>query len=121
MCNTDRIRKLNFTFLCKTCCYHIFCNVTCCISCRTVYFCTVFSGESSTAVTSISTVSIYDNLTSCQTTVSVRSTDYETSCRVDEEFCIFIYHFCRKNRVKYIFFDIFMNLFLCYFRVMLCR
>ena len=80
LCNTDCIRKLNLTFLSKSCCYNVLCCITCCISCRTVYLCTVFSGESSAAVTCISTVGVYDNLTTGETCISVWSTYYETSC-----------------------------------------
>ena len=57
LCNTDCIGKLNLTFLSKSCCYNILCCITCCISCRTVYLCTVLSGESTAAVTSCSAIS----------------------------------------------------------------
>ena len=90
-----------------------------CISSGTVNLCTVFSGESPTAVTCISTISIYDNLSSCLSTVSVWSTDYESSGRVDEELGVLIYHVCRNDFVEYVFFDILMNLLLGYFRIML--
>ena len=120
-CNTNRIRKLNFTLISQACCYNIFCNITCCISCRTVYLCAVLTGKSSAAVTTGSAISIYNDLTSCKSAVTVRSADYETSCRVDEVLCILIYHICRDNLIKYIFLDIFMNLLLSYIRIMLCR
>ena len=74
MCNTDRIGKLDLTLVSKTCCNNILSNVTSCISCRTVYLCAVLTGESTAAVTSCSTVGINDDLTSCQATVTVRST-----------------------------------------------
>ena len=51
----------------------------------------------------------------------MRSTDYKTSCRIDEIFCLVINHISRNDFIEYIFFDIFMNLFLCNFRIMLCR
>ena len=121
LCNTDCIRKLNLTFLSKSCCYNILCCITCCISCRTVYLCTVLSGESTATVTSHSAVSINDDLTSCQSTVSVWSTDHETSCRVYEELCLFVYEFCRNDLIEYIFLNILMNLLLSHIRVMLCR
>ena len=71
MSNTDRIGKLNLTFICKTCCNNIFCNITCSIRCGTVYLCTVFTGESTAAMTSGSTVSINDDLTSGKSTVII--------------------------------------------------
>ena len=67
-----------------------------------------------------STVSIYNNLSSCQSTVSVWSSDHETSGRIDKEFCMLIYHLRRNDLIKYIFFDVFMDLLLCHIRVMLC-
>ena len=51
----------------------------------------------------------------------MRSTNYKTSCWIDKIFGVFINHICRDDGIKYIFFNIFMNLFLCYFRVMLGR
>ena len=79
MCNTDRIGQLDLALISQTCCYDVLCNVTCCVSCGTVNLCAVFSGESSAAVTTVSTVSIYDNLSSGQTTVTVWSADYKSS------------------------------------------
>ena len=120
-CYTDCIRKLDFTFVSQSCCNNILCNITCCISCGTVNFCAVFTRESTAAMTSCSTVSINDDLTTCKSTVTMRSTDYKTSCRIDEIFCLVINHISRNDFIEYIFFDIFMNLFLCNFRIMLCR
>ena len=68
-----------------------------------------------------SAVSIYNNLSSGQTAVSVWSADHKTACRIDEEFCMFIYHLSRDDLVKYIFLDICVDLFLCHIRIMLCR
>ena len=76
-CYTDCIRKLDFTFVSQSCCNNILCNITCCISCGTVNFCAIFTGESTAAVTSCSTVSINDDLTTCKSTVTMRSTDYK--------------------------------------------
>ena len=97
MCYTDRIGELDLTLVSQSCCYDILCNVTCCICCGTVYLGAVLTGECAAAVTSVSTVGVYDDLTSGQSAVSVRSTDYETAGRVDEEFGFCIYHLCRKD------------------------
>ena len=51
----------------------------------------------------------------------MRSADYKTSCWIDKEFRFIIYHICRKNWIKYIFFNVCMYLLLRYFWVMLCR
>ena len=67
-----------------------------------------------------SAVAVYDNLTSCQSAVTVRSADNEASCRIDEELRILIDHLFIENRIKYMFFDIFMDLLLCDCRIMLC-
>ena len=69
---------------------------------------------------SVTTVCIYNDLTACQTTVTVRSADNKTACWVDEELRMLIDHLCWKNYIKNILLYIFMNLFLCYFRIMLC-
>ncbi len=50
----------------------------------------------------------------------MRSADYETSGRVDEELGVLIDHLCRKDRIEDVFFDILMNLLLCHIRIMLC-
>ena len=73
MRNTDRIRQLDLALVSQSCCYDILCNVTCCICCGTVYLGAVLSGECAAAVTSVTTVGVYDDLTAGQTTVSVRS------------------------------------------------
>ena len=83
MSDTDCVGKLNLAFISKTCCYDVLCYVTCCISCRTVYFCAVFSRESSAAVTSVSAVGVYDDLTAGQTGISVSCLLY-TSDAADE-------------------------------------
>ena len=71
-------------------------------------------------MTRISAVGIYDDLTSCKTCISVRSADYETSCRIDEVFGILIQKLLGKDGIKYMLLDIFMDLFLCNIRIMLC-
>ena len=71
-------------------------------------------------MTSCSTVGINDDLTSCQTTVTVRSADNKTACWVDEELCICVYHLLRKDLIKYIFLDVLMDLLLGNILVVLC-
>ena len=51
----------------------------------------------------------------------MRFADYKTSCRVNEEFCLIVNHFCRNYRIKYIFLNVLVNLLLCHIRIMLCR
>ena len=68
-----------------------------CISSGTVNLCRIFSGESTAAVTSPSTISIYDDLSAGYTTVTIWSADNKTTGRVDIDFCIIINQFFRKN------------------------
>jgi len=56
--------------------------MACCISCTTVYLARIFSGESTTTVSTFTTISINDNLTTCQTGISVRTTNYELARRI---------------------------------------
>ena len=72
-------------------------------------------------MTTCSAISINDNLTSCQTAVSVWSSDYETSGRIDKVLGILIYHISRNDLIEYIFFDVCMDLLLRYIRIMLGR
>ncbi len=72
--------------------------------------------ESSAAVTGISAVGVYDDFSSGQSAVTVRSADYETAGRVDIIFCILIDHLLRKDRIEDIFLDILVDLLLSYIR-----
>ena len=94
-------------------------NITGCVCSRTIHFCAVFSGECAATVTRHAAVGVHNDLTSGRAAVSVRTADNETSGRIDKEFCILINHLCRQNLVKYIFFNILMDLLLGYFLVML--
>ena len=70
-------------------------------------------------MTGISAVGVYDDFSSGQSTVTVRSADYETAGRVDIIFCILIDHLLRKDRIEDIFLDILVDLLLSYIRIML--
>ena len=72
-------------------------------------------------MTCISTISVYDDLTSGYAGVTVWSTDDKTSGWVDEELRLIIDHILWKDRIKYIFLDIRMDLLLGYILVMLGR
>ena len=80
--HTDSIAHLYKHFICYTCRNHILCDMACCISCTTVYLARIFSGESTTTVSTFTTISINDNLTTCQTGISVRTTNYELARRI---------------------------------------
>ena len=72
-------------------------------------------------MTCISTICVYDDLTTCKSCISVWSADHETACRIYEEFCLIIDHFLWKDRIEYIFLYIIMDLLLCNIFIMLCR
>ena len=52
--------------------------------------------------------------------ISVWSTYYETSCRIDKELCLIVNHILWKNWIKYIFLDVLMDLLLGNILVVLC-
>ena len=51
----------------------------------------------------------------------MRTTDYESSCRIYEELGLVIDKLLGKYRLKYILLDILMDLLLRYILIMLCR
>ena len=118
-CNTDGIRNLYFTFCSDTGTYDVFRNVSCCVASGTVYFCGVFTGESTAAVGCVTTVCVNDDLSACQTGVTHRTADYESACRVDVVFCFIIQQFCGNYFLYYVFNDIFFDLAVFYIGIML--
>ena len=72
-------------------------------------------------MTSHTTVGIYDNFTTSQTSIALRTTNYETTSGIDVVFGVFVQHFCRNNSVDYVFDDVFANLSVFNFRSMLGR
>ena len=121
MSNADCVSNLYFTFISKTCCNNVFSYITSSICRRAVYLRWIFTRESTAAMTSHTTISIYDNFTASQTSITMRATDYETASWVDEVFCIFINKFSRQRCIDNKAFQICFNLFLSYFRTMLRR
>ncbi len=69
----------------------------------------------------ITAVSVNDDLSACQTRITVRTADYETSRRIDKEFGLVVHQFFRQNRIKHILFDVLVNLLLRHIIVMLGR
>ena len=72
-------------------------------------------------MTCISAIGVYDDLTTGQSAVAVRSADHETSGRINEKFGICVDHVCGQDRIEYVFFNVLMNLLLRYMLVMLGR
>ena len=63
---TDGISQLYFALASQSSSNYILCHPACCISCATVYLAGVFTGEGTTAMASISTISIYNNFSAGQ-------------------------------------------------------
>ena len=68
----------------------------------------------------ISAVGVNNDLTACQTAVTLRSADYKAACGIDKELRILIHHMSRQDFIKYILLNIGMNLLLCSLLVVLC-
>src|SRR3989337_775358 len=77
-CNTDGISHLCLASICKTRGYHVLRNMSGCIAGASIHLRWVFTRKCSAAVTSPAAVRIHDDFSPCQTTISLRATDYET-------------------------------------------
>jgi len=86
--NAYRICYLNLAFVRKTCRNNVLRNVSCGVCGTSVNLCRVFA-----AVTRISAVGIDNDLSSGKTGVAVGTAYYKTSCRIDEESCVFVEQF----------------------------
>ena len=96
MCNADCISKLYFATVCQISSYNILCNIPCCIRCGTVYLRWVFTAECTAAVTSRTAISIYNNLSTSQTAVTLWATNDKPTSRVDIILRVFVQHFRRQ-------------------------
>ena len=81
-CNANCVSEFNFQLVRITCSNKILGYIACGICCAAVDLGAVFTGESSAAVTGIAAVGVDDNLTSCQTRVSVGTADNKASGRI---------------------------------------
>lgn len=87
---SDCISELNFTLVADATSHNIFSKVSRDIRSASIYFCRIFSRESSTSMSSDTTITIYDNLSSCKSCVSNWSAYVKVSCRIYVVFCVFI-------------------------------
>ena len=92
MGHTDGVGKLDLTLVSQSGSYHILGHITCRVSCGTVHLGAVLTGECAAAVTGISAVGVYNDLTAGQSAVAVRSADHETACGVDKELRVLVHH-----------------------------
>ena len=123
--HTDGIRNLNQHFIGYAGCHHILGNMTGSVCSTTVYLAGVFTGESTTTVSTFSTVSINDNLTSCQTGIPVRTADNEFTGRIhminypviEQSQNVFIMNLCNDTGhqdFNYIFANLRQHLFISF-------
>ena len=104
--DTDRVRKLDLAFVSQTGCYDVLCRISGRVSCGTVDLCRVFAGKCRRRVSGISAVGVYDDFSACQAGVSVRSADYESSCRINVVLRLVVYEGVRNDRIDDVFDDI---------------
>src|SRR5690606_13642216 len=81
----------------------------------------IFTRESTTTVTCHTAVSIYDNFTASQTTVTYRTTDHKHTRWVDVEFGVCMEHVSRNDFFYNLFNHSFFHVRLRDFRIMLSR
>ena len=82
--------------------YKVLCNVSCHVGTRTIDFCGILSGKCSAAVRRKTAIGVHHNLSSGESRICFRSTDIETSRRIDQNFRIFIGGKNRQCDRKYI-------------------
>src|SRR5207244_4473588 len=74
---TDGISELNFTFVCQTRGHNIFGHITCRVSCATVNFGRILSGKRSSTMARPAAVTVHNDLSASQSSVSARSANQE--------------------------------------------
>gem|GEM_PF-2435645 len=95
--NSDSISQLNFASFTDSTGNDIFREISSDICSASIYFCRIFSAESSSSMLPDTTVSINDNLSSRQSTIPFWSSDIEHTGRIDEKFS-FLIHQITKYR-----------------------
>ena len=125
-CDIDRfghansIADLNLAFACQTGSNNIFGDISCRIGCRTVNLAGVLPGKGSPPMRTGSAISIHNDFTAGQPTISLRATNDETSCRIDQ-IAGALEPLHRHNRLDDLLNNRFLNLSMFDFRSMLGR
>src|SRR5690606_5062976 len=81
--HSNRIRNLNQHLICKTSGYHILSDMACSICSRAINFRRIFSGESSSSVSTFASIGIHNYFSTSQTSIAMWSTDYKLPSWVD--------------------------------------
>ena len=97
-CYADGVRDLQQAFFRQAGGNNVFGQPAQHIGRGTVHLGGVLAAEGTAAVPGIAAVGIHYDLTAGQSAVAVRSADYETSGRIDEEFGVCIDHVCGQKR-----------------------
>ena len=108
--NTNGISDLDFTAAGQTGSNDVFGNVSCSIGSGTIHLRRIFSGKCSTSMTSHSSIGVNDDFASCQSTISLGSSNFKDSSRVDVEISRISEKFCRDHWTNDIFDDVLFQL-----------
>ena len=82
--DSDTVSNLNHASFTESICTEIFGNPSCSISSRSVDFSAIFTRESTSSVTSPSSISINNDFSASKTGISVRTTSCELSWRIKD-------------------------------------
>lgn len=111
LCYSNRITNLQLTFLTELARYDIFSKISCHIGCTSINLGWILSRESSSTVSSHTTITIYNDFSSGQSTISDRASNIEASSWIDMNNCLCI-HKIPNNWCYHLLFYRFMKLFL---------
>ena len=123
-CHTYRIRYLYQYLISHTGCYQILGNMACGVCGTTVYLAGVFPRKCASAMSACASIRIYNNLTSRQTGISMRTSDNELAGRINMIVDFIIEQFqnirvmdsgnyTRHQNMNYILVNLFNHRFIC--------
>ena len=108
---SDCIANLQLAFLTESARYDIFSKISCHIGCTSINLGWILSRESSSTVSSHTTITIYNDFSSGQSTISDRASNIEASSWIDMNNCLCI-HKIPNNWCYHLLSYSFMKLFL---------
>lgn len=117
---SNRITNLQLTFLTKSARYDIFSKISCHIGSTSINLGWILSRESSSTMSSHTTITIYNNFSPSQSTISYRTSNIEVSSWIDMNNCLLI-HKIPNNWCDHFLFYHLMKLFLSNIFTMLRR
>ena len=114
------IANLQLTLLAKSARYNIFSNISCHIGSTHINFGWILTRESSSTMSSHTTITIYNDFSPSQSTISERTSNIEASSWIDMNNCLLI-HKISNNWCDHLLFYRLMKLFLSNIFAMLRR